>query len=201
MKPGSLLKIAAQCSDMYNEALKFMSKDNVKGIWEKEWIPLVTGKGLGFAALGQFYAAESAKEDSSFGEQISRLREAAKLMDQSNSYYSNGFSEESILIKKSLESAVKDNDFIYHERIVDFKSLAPLQKICLAKPTNIGGTHLSARFKDLFESLVPVAVQNALSTFESRKNDVVNIDVSRMREYSQLMNAYEFIYKRFFWVF
>ncbi|KAL7069577.1 hypothetical protein ACQ4LE_011039 [Meloidogyne hapla] len=187
MKPASLMKIAAQCSDMYNEALKFMSKDSVKGMWDKEWIPIITGKGMAFGALAQFYAAEYAKENQSFGEQISRLKEASRLIEQSNSYY-NGFSEEMVLIKKSLESAVKDNDFIYHEKIPDFKSLPPLQKICLAKPSTISGP-ISPRFKDLFESLVPVSVQNALSTFEARKNDVVNIDVSRMREYNQLMNA------------
>jgi len=143
---------------------------------------------MAFGALAQFYAAEYAKDNQTFGEQISRLKEASKLMDQSISYYSNGFSEENVLIKKSLETAVKDNDFIYHERVADFKSLPPLQKISLAKPSTISGP-ISARFKDMFESLVPVAVQNALATFETRKNDVVNIDVSRMREYNQLMNA------------
>nr|CAD2192849.1 unnamed protein product [Meloidogyne enterolobii] len=188
MKPSSLLKIAAQCSEMYSEALKFMCKDSVKGMWDKEWIPIVTAKGMAFGALAQFYAAEYAKDNQTFGEQISRLKEASKLMDQAISYCSNGFSEENALIKKSLETAVKDNDFIYHERVADFKSLPPLQKICLAKPSTISGP-ISARFKDMFESLVPVAVQNALATFEARKNDVVNIDVSRMREYNQLMNA------------
>jgi len=35
MKPSSLLKIAAQCSEMYSEALKSMCKDSVKGMWDK----------------------------------------------------------------------------------------------------------------------------------------------------------------------
>jgi len=35
LKPASLLKNAAKSSEFYNEAQKLMSRENVKGIWEK----------------------------------------------------------------------------------------------------------------------------------------------------------------------
>jgi hypothetical protein len=35
IKPGSLLRIAAQCADFYNDAQKLMAKENIRGIWEK----------------------------------------------------------------------------------------------------------------------------------------------------------------------
>jgi programmed cell death 6-interacting protein len=148
----------------------------------------VTGKGFAFGALAQFHAAEVAGDDQSYGEQIARLKEARRLMDQSTSYIPNAFPEQVALINKAEERATKDNNFIYHARVPDFKTLPLLNKAALAKPSAI--IHpLSPRFKDLFESLVPVSVQHALSTFETRKNEVVNVDVARMREYTQLMNA------------
>uniref|UniRef100_A0A1I8B0H6 BRO1 domain-containing protein n=1 Tax=Meloidogyne hapla TaxID=6305 RepID=A0A1I8B0H6_MELHA len=176
MEPASLMKIAAQCSEMYNEALTFMSKDSVKGMWDKEWLPIITGKGMAFGALAQFYAAEYAKENQSFGEQISRLKEASKLMDQSRPHYLNGFYQfftETTLIKQSLESALKDNDFIYHEQIPDFKSLPPLQKICCAKPSTISGP-LSPRFKDLFESLVRIPKSSLQAIFDEQMQNLIN---------------------------
>lgn len=157
----------------------------------KDWTQNVSGKGLGFAALAQYHASELAMEGQQYGEQVSRLREAQKLMDQSGSYLPNAYPEEAALLRKALERATRDNDFIYHERVPDFKTLPLLAKAALAKP-NVQFP-LSTRFKDLFESLVPVSVQNALSTFESRKNELISIDVGRMREYTQLMNAYALI--------
>uniref|UniRef100_A0A914GYL8 BRO1 domain-containing protein n=1 Tax=Globodera rostochiensis TaxID=31243 RepID=A0A914GYL8_GLORO len=172
IKPASLLKIAAQCADFYQDAQKLMNREAVKRIWDKEWTQSVAGKGLVFASLAQFHAAETSLEEHKYGEQA---------------YLPNAFLEESALVKKELERATRDNDFIYHERVPDFKTLPLLPKAPLAKP-NVTFP-LSTRFKDLFESLVPVSVQNALSTFEARRSEVINIDVGRMREYTQLMNA------------
>lgn len=70
----------------------------------------------------------------------------------------------------------------------EFRSLPVLPKAALAKPLPVN-VPLSPRFKDLFETLVPVTIQNALSLFESRKTDVVNMETGRMREYTQIMNA------------
>lgn len=112
----------------------------------------MTGKGLVYASLAQFHAAEVAMDQQKYGEQVSRLKEAQKLMDQSNSYLPNTFPEQSARVRKALDLATKDNDFIYHEKVADFKSLPLLAKAPLAKP-NVTFP-LSSRFKDLFESLV-----------------------------------------------
>jgi len=118
----------------------------------------VTGKGMAYAALGQYHAAEVASEHQAFGEQISRLQEAQRIMDQAISYVPSSYAEQNSQIKKALEKANKDNSFIYHERIPDFKMLPLLAKAALAKPMAVNFP-LSPRFKDLFESLVPIAIQ------------------------------------------
>ncbi|KAH7731130.1 alix-SF [Aphelenchoides avenae] len=189
MKPQSLAKIAAQCAEFYQDAQKFMARDVVKGIWDKEWLNTVAGKSLAYNALAQFQQAEACGESKDIGEQLSRLKEADKLMEQSKTYVPSGtFGTEQALIKKSLAQATKDNDFLYHERVPDFKTLPLLPKAALAKPLPVNFP-LSPRFKDLFESLVPVQVQSALSTFEARKAELINVETGRMREYTQVMNA------------
>ncbi|KAI1724665.1 BRO1-like domain-containing protein [Ditylenchus destructor] len=190
MKSVALVKIASQCAEFYQDAQKLMSRELVKGIWDKDWLRIVTGKSLAYSAIAQHHQAQVVGEAKEIGEQISRLKEAARLMEQTNNYLplTSNFSSDNAAIKKALEQAVKDNDFIYHERIPEFRTLAALPKAPLAKALPVT-MPMSPRFKDLFESLVPVAVQNALMFFESRKSDVVNLETSRLREYSQIMNA------------
>lgn len=42
---------------------------------------------------------------------------------------------------------------------------------------------------DLFGDLVPVQVSNALAVYESRRQEIVNMETCRLREHSQLMNG------------
>jgi len=46
----------------------------------------------------------------------------------------------------------------------------------------------SSSFVDLFSKLVPMAVHNALQAYESRKAEIINFEVGRLREGTQLMN-------------
>lgn len=55
-------------------------------------------------------------------------------------------------IVRALELAVKDNDFIYHEKIPDPKSLHPIGKAPVAKPTPLPAT-MSSKFVGKSNSL------------------------------------------------
>lgn len=41
---------------------------------------------------------------------------------------------------------------------------------------------------DLFEKLVPLPVYEALTAFENRKTQIMNTEIGRLREQTQLMN-------------
>ena len=41
---------------------------------------------------------------------------------------------------------------------------------------------------DLFEKVVPLAIHEALTAFENRKAEIVNREIGRMRETTQLIN-------------
>jgi len=42
---------------------------------------------------------------------------------------------------------------------------------------------------ELFSKLVPLAVHNAVSMYESKKNQLVNTEVGRLREATQTLNG------------
>ncbi|PSN46080.1 Programmed cell death 6-interacting protein [Blattella germanica] len=90
--------------------------------------------------------------------------------------------------QRNLTEAKKDNDFIYHERIPDAKSLPPVGKAMLAKALPLP-ERLSQNFKDLFEELVPVTVHQALAAYDVRKNEIVNSEIMKLRESTQFLNS------------
>ena len=49
-------------------------------------------------------------------------------------------------------------------------------------------------FADMFGSLVPVQVHNAMQSYENRKGELINMETARMREHTQLMNGYGGVY-------
>ena len=63
-------------------------------------------------------------------------------------------------VKRDHEAANKDNNFIYNDLVPDFGTLEPPGKATLAKPVQL--TTPAANFVDLFTSLVPLAVNEAL---------------------------------------
>lgn len=116
-------------------------------------------------------------------------------------------------VTSAYEKAKKENDYVYHERVPDYKSLGPIDRAQLAKPTPVKFP-ISEDFRgimensnpknesnlhwffpiDLFATLVPMAVHNGLQTFKSKKMDAFNLEIGKLRQATELLNAYEFIF-------
>ncbi|XP_044731295.1 programmed cell death 6-interacting protein isoform X2 [Chrysoperla carnea] len=190
MKDGIIAKLCCQCEDMYVEVLKIFQKENLKVLWDREWLSLIAGKQGAYHALTEFYQSLVCKASKKVGEEITRLEQASQLLKtaQTRSGRTGFFDEFMSKIQRNLTEAKKDNDFIYHERIPDPKSLEPVGKAMLAKVISLP-EKLGTNFKDLFGELVPVAIHQALATFDVRKNEIVNTEISRLRESTQLLNS------------
>jgi len=50
--------------------------------------------------------------------------------------------------------------------------------------------HLCCFLSDLFEDLVPISVQQALSAYDVRKTELVNSEIGKLRESTQILNGY-----------
>lgn len=161
MKSTSLTKVAQQLAEFYQIAEEQMSKDPVNNICDKTWLNAVSGKKMVYSALSQFHhaqALEEAKED--FGEQLTRLSEALKLLNKAKSLANNNaFYKETVeKVTKVFEKTKRENDYIYHAHPPEFSALPELPKTALVKPTPVQFP-MSSGFSDLFDTLVQEPTQ------------------------------------------
>ncbi|KHJ42964.1 BRO1-like domain protein [Trichuris suis] len=198
LRPTLVARIASECASMYYEANKMLSREGFKNMWDKassrsrEWIPLSGGKCFAFQALAQYYQSLMAKESKDVGEELARLQYADELMvmaqEKLTGQNAQLFHNESDIIHKAYLAAKKDNDFIYHEKIPNIKSVPPISKTVLAKTSPLP-SQMSSKFHDLFEKLVPINVQQAVACFEVRRAELVNKEVGRLREHTNMLNG------------
>ncbi|XP_040909193.1 programmed cell death 6-interacting protein isoform X2 [Toxotes jaculatrix] len=187
MKDAVIAKLANQAADFYGDAFKQCQyKDNLP----KEVLPVLAAKHCIMQANAELHQSILAKQKKRFGEEIARLQHAAELVKTVASRYDEYVSVKDLSdkINRALTAAKKDNDFIYHDRVPEVKDLEHIGKAALVKATAITPP-LSQKFTDLFEKMVPMAVQQSMSIYNQRKAETINRLVGAMREATNLCNG------------
>uniref|UniRef100_A0A3P8T8M9 Programmed cell death 6-interacting protein n=1 Tax=Amphiprion percula TaxID=161767 RepID=A0A3P8T8M9_AMPPE len=192
MKDAVIAKLANQAADFYGDAFKQCQyKDNLsKYFYFQEVLPVLAAKHCIMQANAELHQSILAKQKKRFGEEIARLQHAAELVKTVASRYDEYVSVKDLSdkINRALTAAKKDNDFIYHDRVPEVKDLDHIGKAALVKATAITPP-LSQKFTDLFEKMVPMAVQQSMSIYNQRKAETVNRLVGTMREATNLCNG------------
>ncbi|XP_070970498.1 programmed cell death 6-interacting protein isoform X1 [Oncorhynchus clarkii lewisi] len=192
MKDAIIAKLANQAADFYSDAFKQCQyKENLpKCIYFQEVLPVLAAKHCIMQANAELHQSILAKQKKHFGEEIARLQHASELVKTVASRYDEYVSVKDLSdkISRALTAAKKDNDFIYHDRVPEVKDLEHIGKAALVKATTITPP-LSAKFTDLFEKMVPMAVQQSMSVYSQRKAETVNRLVGTMREATNLCNG------------
>ncbi|XP_075232004.1 programmed cell death 6-interacting protein-like protein AliX isoform X2 [Lycorma delicatula] len=189
MKDAVIAKLSSQCEELYAECMRVFQKESVRQIWDKDWIPIIAGKQAIFHGIAQFRQSLVCRANKAVGEEITRLNSAIELFKVGQQRWKPSACVDHLnKAQRNLSEAQKDNDFIYHERIPDAKNLEPIPRAAVAKPLPMP-QKLSASFKDLFENLIPMAVHQSLASYEVRKNELVTIEINKLRESTQLLNS------------
>ncbi|GBM16713.1 Programmed cell death 6-interacting protein [Araneus ventricosus] len=190
MKDAVVAKVASRAEELYSDALKLMQKESVVHLWERDWVSIVAGKQAGFLSLAEYYQSLVCKSKKEVGEEIARLQKAIDAMKsaESKGILTSDFKDYLPRMTHNYDEVKKDNDFIYHARIPDAKSLPPIGKAALAKHLP-PGDKLNPNSEDMFSALLPIAVQQAVSAFDLRKMEIVNREKERMQSETQMLNG------------
>jgi len=191
MRSAIVAKLCSQCEDMYSNVMRAMQKEAVRSLWDSEWLPNISGKQAIYKGLAQYHQSKVCGEKKEVGEEIARLEYAKRLLSTGIERGQPGLCGAKDWLRKverDLTEAKKNNDFIYHERIPDERTLAAVPKAAVAKPTPLPDRLGNASAALLFDALVPVAVHQACETYETRKTEVARREVGKLKEATVLMN-------------
>ncbi|XP_027205732.2 programmed cell death 6-interacting protein-like protein AliX [Dermatophagoides pteronyssinus] len=193
MKESSIARIAAQCVEFYGEVEKQIQSINFKDkSFLPEWVDIFIQKHNAYKGVAEYYQAMVAKDKKEFGEQITRLTKALEFLKSAETRVVIGMAEKfKEIVNKAtlaLEEVKRDNDFIYHARIPDYKSLPTISKALLAKCTDIPNLFFPNE-TDLFTNLLPLAMHQSISRFENRKQELVNGEIAHLREMTQTLSG------------
>ncbi|KAE8597379.1 hypothetical protein XENTR_v10016444 [Xenopus tropicalis] len=187
MKDALIAKLANQAADYYGDAFK---QCQYKDTLSKEVFPILAAKHCIMQAHAAYHQSVLAKQQKKFGEEIGRLQHASDLVKTVSSRYDEYVNVKDLAdkINRALTAAKKDNDFIYHDRVPDLKDLDPIGKASLVKPTPIN-VPLSQKYTDLFEKMVPLAIQQCLTVYNQRRAELINATIAQMRDATTFANG------------
>ena len=134
MKDNIVAKLSAHADDLFADVLKNMQKEEVRNLWDKDWLAVVSGKQALYNGIAQYHQSRVCNADKAIGEEISRLQYAMELFTAATSRSGKtnlgGSADWNKRSDRALTEAKKDNDFIYHERIPDKKALQNIGYDC-----------------------------------------------------------------------
>ncbi|KAG8311500.1 Rhophilin, Rho GTPase binding protein [Homalodisca vitripennis] len=190
-KEAVIAKLANQTGKLYMDALKHMQNRSVQHLWDKMWLPVVESKQSMFFGMADFYQSRHCHSNKFIGEEIARLKNSLEILKTAQLCEGNSNIISNLIDTghKHLIEAIKDNDFIYHEKIPDYKSLESIGGAVLVKVLPIP-PKLSNNFYDLFENLIPLSTyQSLITVYDNLKIEFINSEVAKLHEATNLINS------------
>ncbi|XP_053605524.1 apoptosis-linked gene 2-interacting protein X 1 isoform X2 [Plodia interpunctella] len=190
MKDSMVAKVCAQAEELYTEASRAMQRDQVRQLWERSWPPAVGAKQALMRGLAQYYQAQVCRQNKAVGEEIARLQLATEQLRAAaggGAGVAGPAADVAPRAARQLASAIKDNDFIYHERVPEPRLLEPVPRAGVARPLEPPPRWGAG--KDLFAALVPAAVHQALQTSAARRSELINAEIGKLRDATALLNS------------
>ncbi|XP_022826361.1 apoptosis-linked gene 2-interacting protein X 1 [Spodoptera litura] len=74
MKESMVAKVCAHCDELYTDALRAMNKEQLKALWDRDWLHVMTSKQAAFRGLAQLYQSQVCHANKAVGEEIARLQ-------------------------------------------------------------------------------------------------------------------------------
>jgi programmed cell death 6-interacting protein len=67
MKESIIAKLSKHADDLFSDVLKNMQKEGLRGLWDKEWVPVVSGKQALYNGLAQYHQSRVCNAEKAIG--------------------------------------------------------------------------------------------------------------------------------------
>merc|ERR1712038_2122998 len=126
-KAAVVAKLAAHAKVLYLQTNLSLGRESVRGMWERDWTTTMEQRASLCRGLAELHQASVCQEQGRWGERIARLRVAKASLAAVPEWLARA--------ETALAEAVKDNDFIYHDRVPDAEQLEPVAPAAVVKAT------------------------------------------------------------------
>lgn len=207
---GLISKLASQTAAAYTGLVEDSRENVTKGIFERSWTYLIQVKARHFTSVMHYYKALADGAAGSHGSCLVRLTvaetaakearnllptftasAAASIAADRPSLPSDAGSALVAIVNAQLarcterkETAVKDNDLIYHDILPSESSLPAVDKLVAATPIAIQEIFAAPEVQrvigpDLFQNLVPLGVHEKASLYSEEKAKIARAESER----------------------
>lgn len=184
-------QVAAQCGEFYASLCKQVQDLNLVHRHLTEWFDTFSQKKFAFQGIAFYFQALSAKDSSKYGLQIALLKKAIEQLSLGESRTTPQATLAKVYLHRAnqdLAEVTKDNDFIYHDKVPDAKSLPTITARSLVKINKVPEKYFPDE-PELFEHLLPAGVHQSIQQLEQYRNELVNNEIRTLRDLTQTLNA------------
>jgi programmed cell death 6-interacting protein len=191
MKNNTIAKLAKASSQLYAEAYKAGSNNN---LIPQEWIAYTLSKTYYLDAACLVRYAMVNYDNCKYGDQISCLEEAERLMTKCKALKSNlpdDYYEDLKSFTKFINGRIKEenynNDKIYMDLIPDFNKITPVEGAVMVKPIPVPDQKAleSIVGKPLFDCLIPFNYHEITVNYNTNKEQLVSNLINKLKSESQ----------------
>ncbi|SPO20190.1 probable Vacuolar protein-sorting protein BRO1 [Ustilago trichophora] len=207
---GLISKLASQTAAAYTGLVEDSRENVTKGVFERSWTYLIQVKARHFTSVMQYYKALADDAAGSHGACLVRLTVAETAAREAKNLLATFTSSAAVTVaadRPSLpsdagsalvgivnahltrcterkETAVKDNDLIYHDILPSESSLPAVDKLVAATPIPIQEIFAAPEVQrvigpDLFQNLVPLGVHEKASLYSEEKAKIARAESER----------------------
>ncbi|KAL4217444.1 Tyrosine-protein phosphatase non-receptor type 23 [Mactra antiquata] len=194
-------KVSAQIVEFYMTSLKHLdvcnSHEFISSKRYKDWKKRIDIKILFYTCITNFYMGCQSEEQQKHGQCLAYFTHALEKLTECEKLAKN----ETVEIQDSLrfthdvvggkqQSAKKDNDFVYHDKIPAYDTLPEIKGASLVKgiPFNPSDPEISG--PDIFNKLVPMSAHEASSLYSEEKATLLRRIASEIQEKNDELNQY-----------
>ncbi|KAL7749472.1 pH-response regulator protein palA/rim20 [Sorochytrium milnesiophthora] len=191
MKDGVIARLAMKVSEYYTAACEAVEGSMVAQMpLMQHWMTHMKVKALHFAAAAQYRKAVESRNDTKYGEEIARLREAlAKIKTalEKQKYVAAAVVKDikglELHIQHALTKAEKDNDIVYLQIVPPIANLPAITGASMVKPTPfVLQEHQRIIGTPVFSKLVSLAAHEMASEYVELKRKTVQADVEQLEK-------------------
>ena len=160
-----ICKMAASVCDEYSACVDLYRKGFID---ERE----LQNRLIYFSALACYYKGKAMNQASKYGEGLSYLEKAKRIIKTHSKQYQSLFSD----IEAEYEQQLKDNDLVYHDLVPDSNNLPDIERLLLIEEVDLKQILDTVAVKDLFHSVVPQEVTQKSSVYSEEKAKILRYE-------------------------